>query len=208
MTRTTTRTTPRAIAAIALGIAAALTLSACGDRTDRGTGREAATAASTEYGDADVAFAQQMIPHHAQAVHMAEMAKSHAGSPEVRRLAAEIEAAQGPEIATMTGWLEQWGEEVPGSAGGHMDHGMPGMEDMDGMPGMMSDRQLGSLDRASGGAWDRMFLRMMIAHHEGAIEMAETEISEGQNADAVELAERIVEAQEAEIVQMRAMLRP
>jgi uncharacterized protein (DUF305 family) len=72
---------------------------------------------------------------------------------------------------------------------------------------MMSDRQLGSLRRAHGGSWDRMFLRMMIAHHEGAIEMADTEIDGGESPDVVALAKRIVEAQQAEIEQMRVMLR-
>ena len=90
---------------------------------------------------------------------------------------------------------------------GHGDHGMSGMDGMSGMPGMMSRHQLDSLDRASGDSWDRMFLRMMIAHHQGAIEMANVELDDGENPEALALAQRIVEAQQAEIDQMRSMLR-
>jgi uncharacterized protein (DUF305 family) len=196
--------TRKSIAALALAIATALTLTACGEQTGSEASESGTPAA---FDDADVAFAQQMIPHHEQAVLMSQMAESHASSAEVRRLAAGIEDAQGPEIDTMSGWLEEWGEDVPDGSMGGMDHGMQGMRGMAGMPGMMSERQLGSLGRAHGGSWDRMFLRMMIAHHEGAIEMANTEIADGQNDDAVALAGRIVEAQQAEIEQMREMLR-
>lgn len=197
--------TRRTIAAIVLALAAASALVACGDQTADGAARGGTTA---WFNDADVAFAQQMIPHHEQAVQMSRMAESHASSSRVRRLAAGIEAAQGPEIEAMTGWLEAWEEEVPDAARGHMEHGMPGMDSMDGMPGMMSERELGSLARARGSAWDRMFLEMMIGHHEGAIEMAQAEIRDGESPDAIALAERIAEAQQAEIDQMRAMLRP
>lgn len=202
--------TRRTIAALVLAVAAASTLVACGDQTTDGTAREAASTA-TGFDDADVAFAQQMIPHHEQAVLMSRMARSHASSPDVRTLAAGIESAQGPEIDTMSDWLEEWGEDVPDGSMGHMmgrgDHGMSGMDGMSGMPGMMSRRQLDSLDRADGDSWDRMFLRMMIAHHEGAIEMANIELDDGENPEALALAQRIVEAQQAEIDQMRSMLR-
>jgi uncharacterized protein (DUF305 family) len=198
--------TRKTIAALALAVAAAVTLSACGEQTGDSTATEATTPSST-FNDADVAFAQQMIPHHEQAVLMSQMAESHASSADVRRLAAGIEAAQGPEIDTMTGWLEAWGEDVPDGSTGHMGHGMQGMRGMAGMPGMMSNRQLGSLGRAHGATWDEMFLRMMIAHHEGAIEMSRTEVADGQDDDAVALAGRIIEAQQAEIAQMREMLR-
>ncbi|HYF74078.1 MAG TPA: DUF305 domain-containing protein [Nocardioides sp.] len=196
-----------AIAALVLGAATALTLAACGEQTGSDTAREAATA-TAGFNDADVAFAQQMIPHHQQAVQMAEMARSHTRSADVRRLAAGIEAAQGPEIETMTGWLEEWGEDVPGGhmAHGDMGHGM-GRDGDGAMPGMMDGHRMGALGRASDGAWDRMFLRMMIEHHEGAIEMARAEVADGEHEDAVALAERIIETQQAEIDQMRQMLR-
>lgn len=197
--------TRRILATLALAIAATLTLTACGEQT--GSDAAASGTPSPAFDDADVAFAQQMIPHHEQAVLMSRMAESHASSVDVRRLAAGIEAAQGPEIDTMKGWLDAWGAEVPDGSSDHLGHGMDGMTGMAGMPGMMSDRQLGSLRRAHGTTWDRMFLRMMVAHHEGAIEMARTEVADGQNGDAVALAGRIIEAQQAEIEQMREMLR-
>ncbi|MFC7327632.1 DUF305 domain-containing protein [Marinactinospora rubrisoli] len=167
-----------------------------------GTGDEAPAAEPTpateeqsgaEHNDADVMFAQMMIPHHEQAVQMAGLAEERAGE-EVRELATEIEAAQGPEIEQLTAMLESWGEEPEG---GSMDHGMPGM---------MSEDDMAALESASGDEFDERFLEMMIAHHEGAIEMAQTEIDEGANADAIALAEQVVSAQESEIEQMTAML--
>ena len=95
----------KTLAATALIAAAALGLSSCADTTD---GAEA----SSQFNDADVAFATDMIPHHQQAVQMAELAADRAGSDQVRQLAEDIEAAQGPEIDTMTGWLDDWGQEV------------------------------------------------------------------------------------------------
>jgi len=85
----------------AIVAASLLTLAACGneDGSDSAAGQN----------DADVAFAQQMIPHHQQAVEMAQLAETRAESPEVKDLAADIEAAQDPEIETMTGWLDSWG---------------------------------------------------------------------------------------------------
>ena len=191
----------------ALLLAAGLTLTACGtEDTSAGSG-SASGSASAEFNDADVEFAQSMIPHHQQAVEMAQLAEDRASSPEVKQLAADIEAAQGPEIETMTAWLEEWGEEVPASGGGHGD--MEGMEDMDDtsdMPGMMSEDEMGDLESAEGDEWDEMFLTMMIEHHEGAIEMARTEQSEGQNPDAVALAEKIEADQTAEIETMEGLL--
>jgi uncharacterized protein (DUF305 family) len=157
---------------------------------------------SAEHNEADLVFAQQMIPHHEQAVMMSEMAESRAESPEVRELAEEIEAAQAPEIATMRAFLEAWGAEETGGMAG-MD--MEGM-DMDSMPGMMSDARMGDLEASDGAAFDRMFLESMIAHHEGAIEMADVEVADGVNPQAVELAEQIRTAQEAEIAEMEQLL--
>jgi uncharacterized protein (DUF305 family) len=91
------------------------------------------------FNDADATFAQQMIPHHQQAVTMAELAGTRATDPEVKRLAAQIKAAQGPEITTMTGWLSAWGKPAPTDS---LDHGM----NMSGgsMPGMMSSAAIQS----------------------------------------------------------------
>lgn len=135
---------------------------------------------------------------------MAELAADRAASDEVRQLAEDIEAAQGPEIQTMTEWLEAWGQEVPS---GSMDHGDMGGGDMSGdMAGMMTEDEMTMLEDADGADFDRMFLEMMIRHHEGAIDMARIEQANGENPDAVALAEKIERDQEAEIATMKQLL--
>jgi uncharacterized protein (DUF305 family) len=150
-----------------------------------------------------VAFAQGMIPHHRQAVAMADLAPSRAKSAEVKDLAAKIKKAQGPEITTMSGWLKTWGEKVPAGD-------MPGMEGMDhsghNMSGMMSDQDMNKLTKLSGAAFDTAFLQMMVDHHQGAVDMARTEQSKGAYGPAETLAKSIVTSQSAEITQMNKML--
>lgn len=178
--------------------AASLILASCADDPD--------SSGAETFNEADVAFAQGMIPHHQQAIEMAALAPERAASAEVRDLAADIEAAQGPEIETMTGWLEAWGEDVP-------DGGMDGMDGMDhgdmsgdAMPGMMSRDEMDGLTAATGAEFDQMFLTMMIEHHEGAIEMAATERADGENPEAVTLAKQIANDQLAEIQVMQGLL--
>lgn len=193
----------------ATALATGLALAGCGTDTDTAgpttTSSPAADEQSAAFNDADVAFAQQMIPHHQQAVQMAQMAELSAVSPEVRDLAADVQAAQGPEIETMTGWLESWGEDVPSDMTGTegMDHGGTPMDEM---PGMMSAEELAGLESATGVEFDRMWLTMMIDHHEGAVEMARTEQAEGASSEAVALAEKIEADQNAEIELMRGLL--
>lgn len=158
-------------------------------------GGASTTVASAAFNDADVAFAQGMIPHHQQAVEMADLATDRASSQEVKDLAAQIKAAQDPEITNMTGWLKEWNQPTQ----------MSGMDSMD-MTGMMSDTQMSDLTAASGAEFDKMFLEMMIEHHNGAIEMANTEISDGKNPEAIALAKTIVKAQEAEIETMQGLV--
>ncbi|MFC5730934.1 MULTISPECIES: DUF305 domain-containing protein [Nocardioides] len=179
----------------ALLAATLLTLAACGndDETDAGA----------THNDADVTFAQQMIPHHQQAIEMSELAETRAASPEVKDLAADIKGAQDPEIETMTGWLESWSEDVPGGDMSGMDHGD---RSANGMEGMMSEEEMAELEAASGAEFDRLFLTMMIEHHEGAIDMAKTEQEEGEYPDAIALAEEIEKAQTAEITTMNELL--
>lgn len=161
--------------------------------------------ASAEFNNADVTFAQEMIPHHRQATEMAGLAEGRTENAQVLELADKIEAAQEPEIETMTGWLKSWDKEVPSDSGGEMegmDHGSSSSD----MPGMMSDEDMAALKDASGAAFDKQFLTMMIEHHEGAVEMAKTEISDGKDNDAVDLAKKIQNDQEAEITTMKALL--
>ena len=155
--------------------------------------------------DADITFAQLMISHHGQAVQMADMALQQANSAEVTDLATQIKAAQDPEIGQMRGWLQQWGapEQMDGMDG--MDHGDM---DMGGQSagGMMSDADMGALGNASGADFDRMWLTMMIAHHEGAIKMAEQVKAESTNPDVIALADAIVAGQKKEIETMQQLL--
>ena len=185
---------------------AALVLTACGDDTDTASsGDTDASASSEDFNDADVAFAQGMIPHHEQAVEMAQLAADRAESDEVKELAADIEAAQAPEIEKLTTWLDAWGADPADRSMEGMDHGDMG-DDSNGMSGMMSEEDMTMLEDASGAEFDQMFLEMMIEHHKGAVDMAETEVAEGQNPDAIAMANEIISTQEAEIEQMEQLL--
>lgn len=155
---------------------------------------------------ADTAFAQMMIIHHEGAIEMADLAVEQADSADVRSLAERISAAQGPEIEQMSGWLEGWGEDV--TPMGDME-GMAGMEGMDSamdMDGMDQEGAMAELDQLTGAEFDRRFLELMIAHHEGAVEMAETQAAAGENPQGLALAEKIVADQQSEIAEMEQML--
>ncbi len=223
------------VGAFAAAAVLTLTAAACGtDATTAGTpgatsmsmpmgnGAGSATAGSVASGpstvdaahnDADVMFAQQMTVHHQGAIAMADLAPDRAERAEVKALAVRIKAAQAPEIEQMTGWLQAWG--MPPMAQSSGMGGMGGMNDgsstgNDGpgsaMPGMMTDEQMQQLTAATGAAFDKMFLEMMIAHHEGAIEMSKTEKGSGQNPDALALADTITTSQTGEIAEMKALL--
>jgi uncharacterized protein (DUF305 family) len=164
------------------------------------TAPAAAASSGTAFNGADVAFATGMIPHHRQAIEMADLAGTRAGDAQVKELAAQIRRAQDPEIATMSGWLRQWGQPVPSAAPG-MGHGGHG-----GASGMMTAQEMNDLRAASGTGFDRMFLQMMIRHHEGAIDMARLEQQQGQHPQATGLAATIATDQAAEINRMRDLL--
>ena len=187
------------------GAALAVILAGCGgthDMADMGDMDDvgmATPAGDTGASAADAMFAQMMIPHHEQAVEMSTLAETRAADPEVKALAAEIKAAQQPEIDQMRAWLEEWdmpvmdGMEAMGAHGGH------------GMSGMISDEQMERLEAASGTEFDRLFVEYMIEHHEGAIEMAE-DVEDSQDPRVAALARAIIQTQQVEIDQMRAFL--
>lgn len=186
----------------ALLAAVGLLFAGCGDddANDGGAGTAAETSATqAEFNEADVEFAQGMIPHHAQAVEMAEMVPEQGITQELIGLADAIEGAQQPEIDQLTTMLERWGEDVPSTDMG--EHGSMEME------GMMSMEDMDALGAATGAQFEQMWLTMMIEHHEGAVTMAETEIAEGQDTEAQELAQEIIDAQQTEITQMEQMLK-
>jgi uncharacterized protein (DUF305 family) len=154
--------------------------------------------ASAQFDDADVMFARMMYPHHAQAIEMAAMVEGRTDNPDVVALASAIEAAQQPEMERMTAWLAEWGQPAPSSDMGEMDHGSG--------TGMMTQQDMDALTAATGPEFDRRWLTMMIEHHEGAIEMANSEIADGSNPDAQEMARTIVATQQQEIDTMRVLL--
>lgn len=179
--------------------------SGAGHNMGRATTAPASSAApgADSHNQADVTFAQSMLPHHQQAVQMAQVAETRASNPEVKALAAKIEQAQEPEIEQLTGWLTNWGAPMPSaSAGG--GHDMPGMNTQ--MPGMMTDKDMAGMKAATGAGFDKLFLQMMIRHHQGAIEMAKTEQQQGKDTAAKTLAANIEADQTAEITQMQALL--
>jgi uncharacterized protein (DUF305 family) len=201
MTATTSRLSRIAGAGL---LAGALALSGCSTSTETaGTaaGSSSPTADASvdrQHNAADVTFAQDMIVHHQAAVEMADLAASRAQSRGVKDLAVRIGAAQAPEIDEMTSWLDAWGEMTSADS-------MPGM-DHSPMSGMMTDELMTQLEGASGADFDRMFLQMMTPHHQGAIDMAEVEQSDGSNPQAIALARSIETSQTAEISEMQQLL--
>ena len=200
------------------GAVAALVIAGCGGQEQesegghpQGHGTSATSAAPSaaqagDHNEADVMFAHHMIPHHQQAIEMSDIVLAKRGiDPRVTELATAIKAAQGPEIAQRTGWLEQWGNPPmpPMDAGeGHGGHDMGGMSGM----GMMSDEQMSALKNAEGVEASRLFLTGMITHHQGAIDMAQDEIERGKFPPAIELARAIVKTQQQEIDTMKGLL--
>ncbi|CAM3074055.1 DUF305 domain-containing protein [Skermania piniformis] len=160
------------------------------------TSSAAAAAQRDDFDQADVTFLAGMYPHHAQAVAMAELVPERSQNPRIRELATSIEQAQQPEMDQIAALLQSFGQPAPTTA----------MSAMDGHAGMMSNQQMTDLAAASGSTFDTMFLTMMIAHHQGAVEMANAELAEGRNPDTKQLAEQIITAQQSEIDLMNTLL--
>ncbi|WP_328349511.1 DUF305 domain-containing protein [Streptomyces sp. NBC_00445] len=203
----------RRMAIISTVAAGGLLLAACGgddmEGMDHGSGTSASATTTPTAGDspapgafndADVTFAQMMIPHHEQALVMSKLADGRASDAEIKTLAADIEKAQDPEIQTMKSWLKAWGK--PASA----EESMPGMDHGSGTSGMMSEEDMQKLEAAKGTEFDRMFAEMMIEHHEGAITMAEDEQKNGRDAAAKKLAADVVKTQSAEVEKFEKIL--
>ncbi|RMB57054.1 DUF305 domain-containing protein [Tessaracoccus antarcticus] len=201
---------PTRVAAVLGGTLLAISLAGCAATT---ASPEATTSApstavaapsdpgvAAEHNDADVTFAQMMTVHHQGALEMSELAAQQATSPDVKDVAATIEAAQLPEIQLMESWLTAWGEPLQASDHAGMDHG--GMD----MNGMSQEQVMTELRKGTGADFDNQFLTAMIAHHEGAVVMAEEQLRDGSNPEALDLAQRIIDAQKTEIQQMQQLL--
>ncbi len=198
-----TRTPLRAIA-VAAPLALAVLLAGCagggsgsGSMPGMDHGSPAPSGSVTAATTADQMFVTMMIPHHQQAIEMAEvvLAKDEA-DPRVVDLAERIKAAQGPEIALMQGWLEDWGVPYDADASGGMDHG----------DGMMSQDDMSALEAADGATASRLFLEQMIVHHEGAVEMADVALAQAKDPGVLALAQQVVDDQTAEIAEMKELL--
>lgn len=183
-------------------VVAILTLGLIAGGSCSSSGSKSATG---KFNDVDVTFVQQMIPHHQQAVEMADMAPKQAASPRVIALAKRIRTAQAPEIAQMRSWLKTW-KKPETSTGQDSGMGHGGMASMG--EGMMSSDDMKQLGLRSGPAFDHQFLTMMVRHHQGAVSMANQELKSGRSSDAKSLARNIVKTQQAEIGEMQNLLNP
>ena len=195
----------RLLAIGAAAVATLTTLTGCsGSSPEAGTSPAGTTtsAAAQPHNQADAMFAHHMIPHHQQAIEMSDIVLGKQGiDPRVVTLANQIKAAQGPEIQQMQSWLSQWGEPTMMPMPSSM---MPG-HDM-GASGMMSAEDMAALRNAQGVEASKLFLTQMIAHHQGAIAMAQDEIKSGQYPPAIAMSQSIVTSQQKEIDEMQAIL--
>jgi uncharacterized protein (DUF305 family) len=162
--------------------------------------------AASNHSQQDVMFAQMMIPHHEQALEMSVVALATSSNEDVLDLAQRIFDGQGPEIELMHSWIDSAARD------GGMSHEMPDGTMMDDgimgggvMEGMVSDEVLAELSTLESPEFDRLFLELMIGHHEGALAMVQM-IEGSDSAEARALAQEITAAQEAEIAQMKLVL--
>ncbi|MCJ0950202.1 DUF305 domain-containing protein (plasmid) [Rhodococcus erythropolis] len=220
------------LAISAAATAALFVLTACNSSNSDGTTstpmsmsvESSSSADASTHNQADVTFAEQMIPHHSQAVEMSDMLLSKEGiDPRVTALAEQIKAAQGPEIEQLQAWLTSWGQSSS-SSGMNMpttSHSMEGMTPstsmnmpmpsesmgtMPGMEGMMSADDMTALQNAQGTDAAKLFLTQMIDHHRGAVAMAQTEVDSGQYPEAISMAQTIISTQNEEITTMEGIL--
>ena len=184
-----------------LFIAGLLLLAACGSESNQqstSSTQTDLTSSQSSFNEADVMFAQMMIPHHEQAIELADMALDPTlmASEQVKTLASQIKSAQDPEIDLMTQWLTDWDQPL-------MD--MSEEHDMS-MDGMLSVDEIAALGELNGAEFDQAWATAMIAHHKGAIKMAKTVKEDGQSTLVLDLANLIVQAQQSEIAVLETLL--
>lgn len=157
-------------------------------------------------------FASDMLQHNAQALAMVDLTRKRPLDPRLLELTEEVRAVQGPEIETFSDWLTDWGEEIPATMRDHSNAAEDGSsvgESMDGMdtslPGMLSAEDISALENAADDEFQSMWLKMMIEHHTGAVELAKNHTEAGQYKPAIDLAEDIVAAQTAQIEAMQGL---
>lgn len=194
------------LAALFVAFFAALFLASCSGSSDdpgsRATDEPVGTAAPPGFNADDHAFATNMIPHHEQAIELAALAPQHSSNADLIALAAKISAEQEPEIKALRVFLVQW-DENPQDNQNNMSHGEGGGT----MAGMVDEATMTKLQSLQGAEFDTLWLQSMISHHQGAIEMAKAEVTNGQNDDIKRMAQTMVDTQQAEITQMNQMLK-
>ena len=192
------------IALSATAAIAALVLSACGSQDKDASGQSgdsgampgmttSAAGSDASFNDADVAFAQMMIPDHQMTAKMAELAQRKAAGKELKTLAGQMLEGQQEAATKLQGWLKTWGK--------------PATSDMAGMtmPGAMSDKDMTMLESMKGMDFDMMFAQMMVKHHEGSIQMAKDEEAKGASDEAKAMAAEMVKTRQAELEQLRKL---
>jgi uncharacterized protein (DUF305 family) len=193
--------------ALPAALVATLALTSCGSSpsasapTAGATPSVIASPAKGPVNAADVSFATMMILQHTQAMAMVDLALKQAVDAKVKALAPKIKEGDAPELARMSGWFTSVGNVVP--SGAH-DMSMPGMEAKP--QGVVSAKEMTDLGKATGSGFDRMWLQLMIRHHQGAVDMARTELTKGGSPDAKQVAQSIIDRQSAEIATMTSIL--
>jgi uncharacterized protein (DUF305 family) len=183
-------------AALAVGV-----LAACGGSPQHQPADSSAEQSSeaADHNADDIAFARNMIPHHEQAVQMAQMVPSNTNNQQVVALANQIITTQVPEVQAFRAWLMQWQDAEGSDTASHDPHSTT-------MPGMVDQPTMDKLEQLTGAEFDRLWLTSMIDHHRGAIAMAQDELAHGRNPDVLYLARSIIASQQAEIDQMKQIL--
>ena len=202
------RTTMKKLALTAVALAAAaLLFGACGshdmgsmdmgsmDMGSMDTGNSIPE--SADFNDADVMFAQMMIPHHQQAIAMSDIAldPNSQASAAIIALATQIKGAQDPEISQMKNLLTDWGKSMEMGSMAHSSM----------MSGMLSLEEMDTLGQLKGAEFDKTWAKGMIAHHEGAIAMANEVLANGKNSEILALANAVVSGQSAEIKTLKPL---
>ncbi len=196
-------------AAVFTALAAAVVLAACSSPSEPAQDGGPATSDTpvitgdpAGFNDADIAFATNMVTHHKQAIDLARMVPEHSTDPDLLALAAQIVDTQQPEVNILNVFLVQWNENPEVGTGGAGDDGGHGPE----MAGMADEATVARLESLQGSEFDTLWLETMIAHHRGAVDMAEAEIAGGENVDAIAMAQTMANTQKAEMQQMQQML--
>jgi len=182
-------------------VLAAATLSACGADNAKDTapaagdmaGMTTSAPATAGFNDADVAFAQMMIPDHTMVADMAALAEKKAASKDLKTLAARMSKDNTAQADTLRGWLTTWGKPASGD--------MAGMT----MPGAMTAKDMDMLESMSGMRFDMMFAQMMVKHHQATMQMARDETSKGSSSDAKTMATNMISTLTAQSKQLQAL---